>query len=228
MPITRLTIPLVSVIGATSALLLAAPVAADEHTVVPGENLTAIAARYCTTVGDVLERNDVADANTIYVGTRLDVTNRCARQASTDDHDGTGHREVIGQLHLVPTFRAAADEFDVPADLLMALTYTESRWRNDRISASGAVGVGQLLPATADWLRALMNEPDLDESDVTDNVRMSARLLRFLLDRTDDRTRVALAAYFQGIGDVVRNGVDDGGRRYGAMIAERRVWFAEL
>jgi hypothetical protein len=57
---------------------------------------------------------------------------------------------------------------------------------------------------------------------------MSARLLRFLLDRTDDRTRLALAAYFQGIGDVLRNGVDAGGDHYADVVIERRQWFAGL
>ena len=114
----------------------------------------------------------------------------------------------------------------------MALTFTESRWRSDRVSRSGAVGIGQLLPATAGWLRDLMGEPDLDEAEPVDNVRMSARLLRFLLDRTassaGDRPRVALAAYFQGIGDVLRNGIDSGGDYYADVVLDRRPWFADL
>jgi soluble lytic murein transglycosylase-like protein len=220
MPFLRRTAAFAGLV--VSTLALAPAVGAEEHTVAPGENLTGIAARYCTSVGDVIARNEVTDPNTIYAGTRLDVVNRCASAPST------GHHEIGSHLHLVPVFRAAATEFDVPVDLLMALTFTESRWRNEQVSAAGAIGIGQLLPATADWLRALMDEPDLEESDVTDNARMSARLLRFLLDRTDDETRLALAAYFQGIGDVRRNGVDAGGRRYADMVLERRAWFAAL
>jgi soluble lytic murein transglycosylase-like protein len=221
MPFVRPTAALAGIV-VVSTLALAPAVGADEHTVAPGENLTGIAARYCTSVGDVAARNAVTDPNTIYAGTRLDVVNRCAPAPSA------GHHEIASHLHLVPVFRAAATEFDVPVDLLMALSFTESRWRNEQVSATGAIGIGQLLPATADWLRVLMDEPDLDESNVTDNARMSARLLRFLLDRTDDETSLALAAYFQGIGDVRRNGVDAGGRRYANTVLERRAWFAEL
>jgi hypothetical protein len=77
-----------------------------------------------------------------------------------------------------------------------------------------------------------MGEPDLDEGEPVDNVRMSARLLRFLLDRTassaGDRPRLALAAYFQGIGDVLRNGIDVGGDYYADVVMDRRTWFADL
>jgi hypothetical protein len=222
--------------GATTA-------GATEHTVGTGENLTAIAARYCTSVRDLVEWNEVSDPNLIHVGTRLHVGDRCAATASGPAPAPTSPppapeavpdeaQEIESHLHLVPVFRAAAEEFGVPSDLLMALTFTESRWRSDRVSRSGAVGVGQLLPETANWLRELMGEPGLDEAEPDDNVRMSARLLRFLLDRTasseGDRPRVALAAYFQGIGDVLRNGIDAGGDYYADVVLDRRLWFTNL
>jgi hypothetical protein len=223
--------------AAALTLAVGAPAAgALEHTVAAGETLTAIAARYCASVREVADRNGVDDPHLIVVGARLDVVDRCgAGRSGAGQSDaavtavtGASEREIATHLDLVPTLRAAADEFDVPADLLMALTFTESRWRSDRVSAAGAVGIGQILPETAAWLRALMGEPALDAADPTDNARMSARLLRFLLDRTDDRTRLALAAYFQGIGDVLRNGVDAGGDHYADVVIERRQWFAGL
>jgi Transglycosylase SLT domain/LysM domain len=243
MPLARRTTSWLAVGALASALVLAgtSTAGAGEHTVVPGENLTVIAARYCTSVSDLLARNAMSDPHLIHVGTRLHVADRCGgpsrATATTPAGEVLGasadRHEIAAHLHLVPMLRAAADEFDVPSDLLMALTYTESRWRSERVSAAGAVGIGQILPATAAWLRSLMAEPDLDETDSTDNVRMSARLLRFLLDRTATaagtiRPRVALAAYFQGIGDVLRNGADDGGSRYANVVLERRRWFTDL
>ena len=109
----------------------------------------------------------------------------------------------------------AAREFGVPPALLKALTYTESRWRQDVVSGQGAIGVGQLLPETAAWLAGMMREPGLDPRSTSDNIRMSARLLRYLLDATGS-TREALASYYQGIGAVLRVGVSPGGARYGA------------
>jgi LysM repeat protein len=231
-------------LGVSAGLLafaVAVPAGATEHTVGTGENLTAIAARYCTSVRDLVARNGVSDPNLIHVGTRLEVDHRCAAAASGPSAAPANPpaaavpdeaQEIESLLHLVPVFRAAAEEFTVPTDLLMALTFTESRWRADRVSRSGAVGIGQLLPDTASWLRELMGEPDLDEGEPVDNVRMSARLLRFLLDRTassaGDRPRLALAAYFQGIGDVLRNGIDVGGDYYADVVMDRRTWFADL
>jgi len=119
----------------------------------------------------------------------------------------------------------AAREFGVKPSLLKALTYTESRWHQDAVSSVGAVGVGQLLPATATWLAGLMGEPGLDVRSTQDNVRLSARLLRLLLDRAGSTTR-ALAAYYQGIGAVLQHGVSTGGARYAAIITARQAWFS--
>jgi soluble lytic murein transglycosylase-like protein len=113
----------------------------------------------------------------------------------------------------------------VKSSLLKALTYTESRWRQDAASSVGAIGVGQLLPATATWLSGLMGEPSLDLRSTQDNVRLSARLLRLLLDRTGSTTR-ALAAYYQGIGAVLEHGVTAGGARYAAIVIARQAWFS--
>ena len=60
-----------------------------------------------------------------------------------------------------------------------------------------------------------MGEPGLDVRSTQDNVRLSAKLLRLLLDRTGS-TKQALAAYYQGIGAVLQRGVSTGGARYAA------------
>jgi soluble lytic murein transglycosylase-like protein len=93
------------------------------------------------------------------------------------------------------------------------------------VSRAGAIGVGQLLPETAEWLAAMMDEPGLDPTSKDDNVRLSARLLRFLLDETGSPKR-ALAAYYQGIGALLRDGVSDGGARYARIIISRQSWFS--
>ena len=81
------------------------------------------------------------------------------------------------------------------------------------------------LPETAEWLATLMREPRLDPASKVDNIRLSARLLRFLLDKAGTPKR-ALAAYYQGIGSVLRDGVSDGGARYARIITSRQAWFS--
>ena len=53
-------------------LILASFIAADTYyTVVSGDNLTSIANRYGTTIAKLVEWNNIADPNLIYVGQRL-------------------------------------------------------------------------------------------------------------------------------------------------------------
>ncbi len=136
--------------------------------------------------------------------------------------------EVRGaaQVALIPVFRAAAAEFGVPADLLMSLAYQESRWRADVVSRAGAIGVGQLLPTTATWVATdLIRQPRLDPRVPNDNIRMSARFLRFLIDLMQGDLVRALAGYFEGPYGVLRVGVSAGGRRYADQVLARRPSF---
>jgi N-acetylmuramoyl-L-alanine amidase len=206
--------------------------------------LTVIASRYGTTVGELVRLNALSDPNHLLVGTTLQVTGKAGQGsagsstparsssgklvpvASSMSGDGRLQFDISAaeQLRTAHLLQRAAVEYDVPATLLMALTYTESRWRQDAVSSSGAVGVGQLLPETATWLAGLMEQPKLDVRQRADNIRMSAFLLRLLLDRTPTPTH-ALASYYQGIGAVLSRGLSPAGARYAAVIAGRRAWF---
>jgi soluble lytic murein transglycosylase-like protein len=88
----------------------------------------------------------------------------------------------------------------VPSDLLKGLAWYESGWQNRVVSSTGAVGVGQLEPFTSAFVaNQLLKNPSLDPKKVDDNIRMSARFLRFLLDHTGGAPGLALAAYYQGL-----------------------------
>ena len=210
----------------------------------PGENLTGIAARYGVSAAELARLNDLSDPNHLLVGARLRVPGGTVSSTGSSTGAGTSSAAVVSSSSAsrpesAPAFtiseseqretsrllHRAAREFGVPPSLLKALTYTESRWRQDVVSRSGAVGVGQVLPETAVWLAALMEEPGLDPTSKVDNIRLSARLLRFLLDKAGTPKR-ALAAYYQGIGSVLRDGVSEGGARYARVITARQAWFS--
>jgi N-acetylmuramoyl-L-alanine amidase len=97
-------------------------------------------------------------------------------------------------------------EYGVPISLLEALTWHESRWRPDAVSEAGAIGVGQLMPATAAALEATIGE-DLDPWVADHNVRMAAHLLGTLLITSGGDPSVALAGYAQGAASVQRHGM---------------------
>src|SRR5690606_27001869 len=61
----------------------------------------------------------------------------------------------------------------------------------DAVSPAGAVGLGQLMPATAESL-------GVDPADPEQNLDGAARLLRSLIDRYGGDTSAALAAYNAG------------------------------
>jgi transglycosylase-like protein with SLT domain/LysM domain-containing protein len=92
-------------------------------------------------------------------------------------------------------------------DLLQAVTWRESSWRQDAVSDRGAIGIGQVLPGTAGWVSArLADGAPLDPRVLDDNVQLAARYLRWLIDRYDGDVAAALAAYHQGPEAVDRDG----------------------
>ena len=121
------------------------------------------------------------------------------------------------RVALRPNFEHWAAHYNVPADLLEALSWVESGWQRTIVSRTGAIGIGQLEPATVDHVRALIGIK-LDPTNADDNIRMSARFLRFLLDGTGGDPSQALAAYYQGLRSV----------RTGQILAETKQYVATV
>jgi len=95
---------------------------------------------------------------------------------------------------------AAAKASKLDPALVHALIHAESRHRKDAVSNKGAIGLMQLMPATAQ--RFGVDQPD----KVPANLKAGTRYLRLLLDRFDGRLDLALAAYNAGEGAVTRYG----------------------
>lgn len=94
----------------------------------------------------------------------------------------------------------AAQRHGVDPALLDAVIATESAFRADAVSPRGAMGLMQLMPATA-------RELGVDDAfDPQRNVDAGARHLRMLLDRYRGDVRLALAAYNAGASAVERHG----------------------
>ncbi len=84
--------------------------------------------------------------------------------------------------------------------LLHAVIGVESGYRSDAVSAKGARGLMQLMPATAKRFGVA------DPFDPTQNLQGGARYLRALLDLFGQDIELALAAYNSGEGSVIRHG----------------------
>jgi len=93
---------------------------------------------------------------------------------------------------------AASVRHGVDAALLFALIEVESSYRPNAVSPKGAMGLMQLMPATAQQYAVA------DPYDPSDNVEAGTQHLRSLLDRYDVDS--ALAAYNAGEGSVRKFG----------------------
>ncbi len=99
-----------------------------------------------------------------------------------------------------PWVAQAAREAQVDARLLHAVVATESAYNSAAVSPKGAMGLMQLMPATARRYGVQ------DSFDVAQNLRGGARYLADLLRMFGNDTALALAAYNAGENAVLRHG----------------------
>jgi soluble lytic murein transglycosylase-like protein len=113
--------------------------------------------------------------------------------------------------HYNPAVLARATQYDsiiekaavsaaVEPNLLRAVIVVESGFNSRAVSKKGAVGLMQLMPATASRFGVS------NRYDPIQNIRGGAAYLKFLMDRFGHDVRLALAAYNAGEEAVDRNG----------------------
>ena len=103
-------------------------------------------------------------------------------------------------LHYEQIVRGHAKNYRLDPALLAAVIYQESKFRADAKSSSGAIGLMQLRPQTAEGIAIRTGGTHFQVSDLYNpeiNVRYGSWYLRHLLDKYGDE-RDALAAYNAG------------------------------
>ena len=136
---------------------------------------------------------DVPDNNRY----RLLILSPRARTASGDRYDAMLLAKA-GRYDSI--IEKAATAASVEPNLLRAVIVVESGFNSRAVSRRGAMGLMQLMPATA--TRFGVSNP----YDPLQNVHAGARYLKFLIDRFGQDVRLALAAYNAGEDAVDRNG----------------------
>ena len=136
---------------------------------------------------------DVPDNNRY----RLLVMSPRDRTASGDRYD-MALLAKAGQYDSI--IEKAATSASVEPNLLRAVIVVESGFNSRAVSKRGAVGLMQLMPATAARFGVS------NAFDPRQNVHGGARYLKFLIDRFGQNLGLALAAYNAGEDAVERNG----------------------
>ena len=105
--------------------------------------------------------------------------------------------------------REASKAQGIDYELLKALIATESGFDPRAVSAKGAVGLMQVMPATAERYGVTGDEKMALAKKLTDprtNIKTGTRYLRYLIDLFPGQLELALAAYNAGEGAVQRAG----------------------
>ncbi len=102
--------------------------------------------------------------------------------------------------YLEQIFQKASDTYHVSKDLLKAMAKAESNFRADATSHCGAMGIMQLMPATAASLGVT------DAYNPEQNIMGGAQYISRLLEKYNGNLSYAVAAYNAGSGNVDKYG----------------------
>jgi len=115
---------------------------------------------------------------------------RCVERMGNAPALASRHDQLMAEVNA--GIQAAAERSKIDADLLRAVIWVESRCNHRAVSAKGAIGLMQLMPATARLYGVA------DAFDVRANILAGARYLRDLMDHFSGNLELALAAYNAG------------------------------
>ncbi|HEY0845835.1 MAG TPA: transglycosylase SLT domain-containing protein [Noviherbaspirillum sp.] len=110
-----------------------------------------------------------------------------------------------GLKKVEPILQQAAEEFDVDPALLKAVMAAESAFNPHAVSPKGAIGLMQIMPATAERYGLQSDKKKSIEQKLTDpktNIRLAARYLRDLHKMFPAQPELVIASYNAGEGAV--------------------------
>ena len=154
------------------------------HVVRAGDNLTALAERYGTTIAALASANHIDPARPIVIGQRLrlPVSTRALDPPKADVRsmlDGWSAR------------------LGVNPHLVRALAWMESGFQTQLVSSAGARGVLQTLPSTRLYVERDLAGHSIPRT-VDGDIQVGVLYLRHLLQAFGGNERLALAGWYQG------------------------------
>jgi LysM repeat protein len=111
------------------------------------------------------------------------------------------------EARLRPEFVTWGTTYGVSPALLEAIAWQESGWQATIESPDHAVGIGQLIPATAAFVSQDLIGASLNVRSADDNIRMMARFVAYLEAWEGGNLCHALAAYYEGPANLAEHGI---------------------
>ena len=129
----------------------------------------------------------------------------------------SGHEEAVYYAD------AYATHYRIPKELIHAIITQESGWNAQAISRKGAMGLMQLMPATA------ADYGVQNPFDISENLSGGVRYLADLMQQFNGDSRLVLAAYYRGSRPILRGGLHYSGADVLVYVTSvRRLYLAEL
>jgi LysM repeat protein len=163
------------------------------HRVRTGDTLTALAARYRTTIAALAATNHIDPAKPIVIGQRL----RLPAAAPSLTPVRLDVRGLLDQW---------SSRLGVDHHLVRALAWMESGFQTEIVSSAGARGVLQTLPTTRRYVERVLAGRQIPQS-VDGDIEVGILYLRHLLQTFGGDERLALAGWYQGERAVRKHGL---------------------
>lgn len=181
------------------------------HVVRPGDNLTALATSYHTTIAALAAANGIDPAKPIVIGQRLRIP-----AVATAPTLGPQRLDVRAMLD------GWSARLGVDPHLVRALAWMESGFQTDIVSSAGARGVLQTLPSTRAYVESVLAGRRIPAT-VDGDIETGLLYLKHLLAVFNGDERLALAGWYQGERAVREHGVYDVSRPFVANVLALRT-----
>ncbi len=214
------------------------PSGARTYTVVPGDTLSAIAARHGVSLGTILSANGIRATDIIRPGQKISLggtakVTKTSNPAPTNLVPSTFlnytyPEKVVAQANVnkqtlnslpAPTreqmkaiIADTARQLGVDPALALAFSYQESGFNQRAVSPANAIGAMQVIPSSGEWASDLVGRK-LNLLDPQDNATAGVAIIRALV-RTSKNLDTAIASYYQGQYSVSKHGMYDDTKNY--------------